>query len=100
MPEIIGDYQYSTKDLIGHGAFAIVFHGRSRSVNMNDDSFRKFLFLFFVKNPEQQVAIKRITKKQLAKSQNLLEKEIKILQVNSRSTPSFSIVSSYFTFRN
>jgi serine/threonine-protein kinase ULK/ATG1 len=62
MPEIIGDYQYSKRDLIGHGAFAIVFLGRSRS------------------NPEQQVAIKQITKKQLAKSQNLLEKEIKILK--------------------
>ena len=33
------------------------------------------------KNPEQQVAIKQITKKQLAKSQSLLEKEIKILKV-------------------
>lgn len=62
MPEVIGDYQYSTKDLIGHGAFAIVYLGRSRT------------------NPEKQVAIKRITKKHLAKSQNLLEKEIKILQ--------------------
>jgi hypothetical protein len=34
MPEIIGDYQYSKRDLIGHGAFAIVFLGRSRSVNI------------------------------------------------------------------
>ncbi|CAF3804076.1 unnamed protein product [Adineta steineri] len=62
MPEIIGDYQYSKRDLIGHGAFAIVFLGRLRS------------------DPEQQVAIKQITKKQLAKSQSLLEKEIKILK--------------------
>lgn len=83
MPEIIGDYQYSTKDLIGHGAFAIVFLGRSRSVNMPDHSCLSILLLSFSQNPEQQVAIKRITKKQLAKSQNLLEKEIKILQVNS-----------------
>ncbi|CAF1958256.1 unnamed protein product [Rotaria magnacalcarata] len=62
MPETIGDYQYSKRDLIGHGAFAIVFLGRTKS------------------NPEQQVAIKQITKKQLAKSQSLLEKEIKILK--------------------
>ncbi|CAF1040572.1 unnamed protein product [Rotaria sp. Silwood1] len=62
MPEIIGDYQYSKRDLIGHGAFAIVFLGHSRS------------------NPEQLVAIKQITKKHLAKSQSLLEKEIKILK--------------------
>ena len=32
MPEIIGDYQYSKRDLIGHGAFAIVFLGHSRNV--------------------------------------------------------------------
>ncbi|CAF1046448.1 unnamed protein product [Rotaria sordida] len=62
MPETIGDYQYSKRDLIGHGAFAIVFLGHSKS------------------SPEQQVAIKQITKKQLAKSQSLLEKEIKILK--------------------
>jgi hypothetical protein len=38
----------------------------------------------FFKNPEQQVAIKQITKKQLAKSQSLLEKEIKILKVKKK----------------
>ena len=32
MPETIGDYQYSKRDLIGHGAFAIVFLGHSRNV--------------------------------------------------------------------
>jgi hypothetical protein len=32
MPETIGDYQYSKRDLIGHGAFAIVFLGHSKSV--------------------------------------------------------------------
>lgn len=50
MPEIIGDYQYSTKDLIGHGAFAIVYLGRSRSVNILDfyiSSFALFFFDFF-----------------------------------------------------
>ncbi|UJR23652.1 hypothetical protein I4U23_026636 [Adineta vaga] len=62
MPEFIGDYQYSKRDLIGHGAFAIVYLGRSRT------------------NPDLQVAIKQIAKKQLNKSQNLLEKEIKILK--------------------
>ncbi|CAF1185164.1 unnamed protein product, partial [Didymodactylos carnosus] len=62
MPETIGDYQYSKRDLIGHGAFAIVFLGRSTI------------------NSDQKVAIKQITKKSLAKSQSLLEKEIKILK--------------------
>lgn len=60
--EVVGDYEYSKKDLIGHGAFAVVFKGRSR------------------KNPSHTVAIKSITKKNLAKSQNLLSKEIKILK--------------------
>ena len=62
MTETVGDYQFNRKDLIGHGAFAVVFKGRHR---------------------EQQdltVAIKSITKKSLAKSQSLLEKEIKILE--------------------
>lgn len=60
--EDVGDYQYNPKELIGHGAFAVVFRGRNRT------------------KTEQTVAIKSITKKNLAKSQNLLEKEIKILK--------------------
>ncbi|XP_014254421.1 serine/threonine-protein kinase ULK2 isoform X1 [Cimex lectularius] len=60
--EVVGDYEYNSKDLIGHGAFAVVFKGRLR------------------KNPRVIVAIKNITKKNLAKSQNLLGKEIKILK--------------------
>lgn len=30
--EIVGDYEYNNKDLIGHGAFAVVFKGRHRKV--------------------------------------------------------------------
>lgn len=60
--ETVGGYEYSKKDLIGHGAFAVVFKGRQKE------------------NPEQTFAIKCITKKNLSKSQNLLSKEIKILQ--------------------
>ncbi|KAK4873703.1 hypothetical protein RN001_013063 [Aquatica leii] len=60
--ETVGDYEYNSKDLIGHGAFAVVFKGRHR------------------KEPTKTVAIKSITKKSLAKSQNLLGKEIKILK--------------------
>lgn len=30
---IIGDYEYNSKDLIGHGAFAVVFKGRNRKVS-------------------------------------------------------------------
>lgn len=62
MAEIIGDYQFNKKDLIGHGAFAVVFKGRHKT------------------KTELPVAIKSITKKSLAKSQSLLEKEIKILE--------------------
>ncbi|XP_059090467.1 serine/threonine-protein kinase unc-51-like isoform X1 [Tigriopus californicus] len=60
--ESLGLYEYSSKDLIGHGAFAVVYKGRFRG------------------RPNQPVAIKAITKKNLNKSQNLLSKEIKILK--------------------
>lgn len=60
--ETVGDFEYNTKDLIGHGAFAVVYKGRYKS------------------KPDLPVAIKSITKKNLAKSQNLLGKEIKILK--------------------
>lgn len=60
--EAVGEYEYSPKDLIGHGAFAVVYKGRHRV------------------RQDLTVAIKSITKKNLAKSQNLLEKEIKILK--------------------
>ncbi|XP_054270973.1 serine/threonine-protein kinase unc-51 isoform X1 [Macrosteles quadrilineatus] len=60
--EVVGDYEYSSRDLIGHGAFAVVFKGHLRS------------------DHSQVVAIKSITKKNLAKSQSLLGKEIKILK--------------------
>lgn len=59
--ELVGNFEYNSKDLIGHGAFAVVFKGRHREK------------LF-------PVAIKSITKKSLAKSQSLLGKEIKILR--------------------
>lgn len=60
--EVVGDFEYNKRDLIGHGAFAVVFKGRYR------------------KNPDLPVAIKSITKKNLAKSQALLQKEINILK--------------------
>jgi serine/threonine-protein kinase ULK/ATG1 len=31
--ESIGDYEYNTKDIIGHGAFAVVFKGRAKKVS-------------------------------------------------------------------
>ncbi|XP_060521502.1 serine/threonine-protein kinase ULK2 isoform X2 [Cylas formicarius] len=60
--DTIGEYEYTTKDILGHGAFAVVFKGRSK------------------KDAGHVVAIKSIAKKNLAKSQNLLGKEIKILK--------------------
>ncbi|XP_038614659.1 serine/threonine-protein kinase ULK2 isoform X2 [Tachyglossus aculeatus] len=60
--ELVGDFEYSKKDLIGHGAFAVVFKGRHR------------------KKTDWEVAIKSINKKNLSKSQILLGKEIKILK--------------------
>lgn len=32
----IGIYEYNKKDLIGHGAFAIVYKGRQKQVNSNN----------------------------------------------------------------
>jgi len=100
MPETIGDYQYSKRDLIGHGAFAIVFLGHSKIV-CDLKWIKKYIFVYFsfcFKNPEQQVAIKQITKKQLAKSQSLLEKEIKILKVRKKKV--FLLNYFFFYFRN
>lgn len=33
MEQIVGDYQYSQTDLLGHGAFAVVFKGYHRKVS-------------------------------------------------------------------
>ncbi|KAG1714281.1 Pescadillo [Nymphon striatum] len=60
--ESVSEFEYDPKDLIGHGAYAVVFKGRHKK----DHSFK--------------VAVKRIEKKHLAKSRNFLGKEIKILQ--------------------
>ncbi|XP_010602827.1 serine/threonine-protein kinase ULK1, partial [Fukomys damarensis] len=57
-----GRFEFSRKDLIGHGAFAVVFKGRHREKH------------------DLEVAVKCINKKNLAKSQTLLGKEIKILK--------------------
>lgn len=34
--EVVGEYEYSTKDLIGHGAFAVVFKGRHKQVSKGE----------------------------------------------------------------
>ncbi|KAL0979482.1 hypothetical protein UPYG_G00185680 [Umbra pygmaea] len=60
--ETIGNFEFSRKDLIGHGAFAVVFKGRHKERH------------------DLEVAVKCINKKNLAKSQSLLGKEIKILK--------------------
>lgn len=62
MVDVVGDFEYCRKDLIGHGAFAVVFKGHHR------------------KKTDWEVAIKSINKKNLSKSQILLGKEIKILK--------------------
>lgn len=86
--EVVGDYEYSSKDLIGHGAFAVVFKGRFREVNSTNDNIHSgnlyvnLIWYLKFQDPNHTVAIKSITKKSLAKSQNLLGKEIKILKVS------------------
>lgn len=41
--EIVGDFEYHPKELIGHGAFAVVYRGRHRKVN-DDGAGQNFLF--------------------------------------------------------
>ncbi|XP_023147780.1 serine/threonine-protein kinase ULK1a isoform X1 [Amphiprion ocellaris] len=60
--ESVGKFEFNRKDLIGHGAFAVVFKGRHKEKR------------------DWEVAIKCINKKNFAKSQSLLGKEIKILK--------------------
>lgn len=92
--ESVGKFEFSRKDLIGHGAFAVVFKGRHKEVTFISetnicicmclvivDMHRLLYFLPFFKKRDWEVAVKCINKKNLAKSQALLGKEIKILKV-------------------
>uniref|UniRef100_A0A3Q0SLI2 non-specific serine/threonine protein kinase n=1 Tax=Amphilophus citrinellus TaxID=61819 RepID=A0A3Q0SLI2_AMPCI len=60
--ESIGKFEFNSKDMIGNGAFAVVFKGRHKEKH------------------DWEVAVKCINKKNLGKSQFLLGKEIKILK--------------------
>ncbi|KAM8865742.1 serine/threonine-protein kinase ULK1a isoform 1-T1 [Synchiropus picturatus] len=60
--ESVGSFEFNRRDLIGHGAFAVVFKGRHKEKR------------------DLEVAIKCISKKNLAKTRSLLAKEIKILK--------------------
>lgn len=42
--ETVGDFEYSRKDLVGHGAFAVVFKGRHRKVMEGLLCFLSLLF--------------------------------------------------------
>ncbi|XP_049873211.1 serine/threonine-protein kinase ULK1 isoform X2 [Pectinophora gossypiella] len=58
----VGEYEFTKQDIIGHGAFAMVYKGRKR------------------KSPSQSVAVKVVTKKGIQKASEILVKEIKILR--------------------
>ncbi|KAI5622110.1 unc-51 like autophagy activating kinase 1a, partial [Silurus asotus] len=60
--ESVGNFEFNRKDLVGHGAFAVVFKGRHKQRH------------------EIEVAVKCINKKNLAKSHSFPGKEIKILK--------------------
>lgn len=36
--ETVGDFEYNPKELIGHGAFAVVFRGRHKKVQLENCS--------------------------------------------------------------
>lgn len=55
-------FEYHLSDILGHGAFAIVYKGH------------------YTRSPSTPVAVKCIQKKNIQKSKNLLAKEIKILR--------------------
>ena len=43
--DAIGNYEYSKKDLIGHGAFAIVYKGRQRAVRFITHLTHKYVYI-------------------------------------------------------
>jgi hypothetical protein len=46
MTEEVGDFEYNPNDLIGHGAFAVVFKGRKRKVS----TMKSIIFCIFLIN--------------------------------------------------
>jgi len=36
--EVVGNFEYSKKELVGHGAFAVVFKGHYREVGLSFES--------------------------------------------------------------
>lgn len=44
--ETVGKFEFSRKDLIGHGAFAVVFKGRHKEVSGPSDDFYRVFFFF------------------------------------------------------
>lgn len=74
--EEFDDFVYQKKDLIGHGAFAVVYRGKYKNVSILSNLILQSIYLI-QKNVE--VAIKAVAKKNLQKAKTLLQKEIKIL---------------------
>lgn len=88
--ESLGRYEYDSKERLGFGAFAIVFKGWLKEVRVIHlfcgvihSCHCSITLKLTLQKPSVEVAIKVIAKKNLAKSQSLLDKEIKILRVSS-----------------
>ena len=54
-----------------------------KEIHTNEVQYKIFIIIYLFQRPNEVVAIKAIAKKNLAKSQNLLGKEIKILKVST-----------------
>ena len=74
--EDFDDFCYNKKDLIGHGAFAVVYKGRYKTASSHIQTLH---FLLLSLQRDIEVAVKAVAKKNLSKAKNLLQKEIKIL---------------------
>lgn len=54
--ETVGEFEYNAKDLIGHGAFAVVFKGRNKKAGHFSTNLHRFnvnLFEFYLGGPRK-----------------------------------------------
>lgn len=91
--ETVGDFEYSRKDLVGHGAFAVVFKGRHRKVNK-----QLACIVFFPSSP-----LSLLQAKKAASFENLGQSvavQIAVLQPHMWAVTFFLEGGSFYSFSN